>query len=111
MDKHVQKNGAGAHSWGAIQDELELELAAQYDESLDAEEVANPSAYVGDEKDAEGPRPTPVRRNTSDISEEEREQARQIRAKAAKGEGASLHSAHWSRSANFAFSLQSTSRP
>jgi hypothetical protein len=34
-DKHVRKDGAGAHSWGSIADEKALEDAALNDEQLE----------------------------------------------------------------------------
>ncbi|KDQ18312.1 hypothetical protein BOTBODRAFT_28727 [Botryobasidium botryosum FD-172 SS1] len=70
MDKSVRKNGAGAHSWGSLDDEAELERAALADEDLDqVQEVAH----------------SPVRSESSDavphspISEEDKELAKSAR--------------------------------
>ncbi|KAF5379445.1 hypothetical protein D9615_006565 [Tricholomella constricta] len=35
LDKSVRKNGAGAHSWGSLADEKDLEFAAMDDEELE----------------------------------------------------------------------------
>ena len=42
-DKHVRKDGAGAHGWGAIADEKDLEDAAMIDEQLELEHYARDS--------------------------------------------------------------------
>ena len=41
-DKSLRKGGAGAHNWGSIRDELELERDALEDEDFDAEELDVP---------------------------------------------------------------------
>jgi hypothetical protein len=39
LDKSIRKDGGGAHSWGKLTNEAELEFAALDDEQLEAETV------------------------------------------------------------------------
>ncbi|OBZ76957.1 hypothetical protein A0H81_03077 [Grifola frondosa] len=80
QDWHGQaypKNGAGPHNWGSLADERELEDAAEFDEEVDVEEVA------GVRSESE-PRPAPVERRASSVTEEDRQNAREFRKKALK---------------------------
>ncbi|KAK7021891.1 hypothetical protein VNI00_017180 [Paramarasmius palmivorus] len=84
LEKGIRKEGGGAHNWGRLEDELELEYAALDDEQLELEEerVTSPSgssasADSGLEKTA------PLSPNSS-MSEAEIEAAKQFRKNALK---------------------------
>jgi hypothetical protein len=75
LDKHIAKNGAGAHGWGSVADELDHEAFAYDDEpgaSFDAA-VKEPTTAV------DVPRSKDVA-----YTEEERESAREFRKHALK---------------------------
>ncbi|KAG8841446.1 hypothetical protein FRC20_005036 [Serendipita sp. 405] len=60
-DKSIKKNGAGAHGWGSLKDEADLELAAEDDEARDQEEEEaennqQEGTSVGGEEEADAPR-------------------------------------------------------
>lgn len=43
LDKSIRKGGAGAHNWGSIDDEGELEAAALEDEALELADAPLPA--------------------------------------------------------------------
>lgn len=76
---HVPKNGEGAHSWGSDSYEVDHETGAYDDDTP----VPIDEVLVRDDGD-EATKPIPVRKMSQTISEEERDQARALRAKALK---------------------------
>ncbi|KZV92346.1 hypothetical protein EXIGLDRAFT_749733 [Exidia glandulosa HHB12029] len=72
LDKRVQKNGAGAHGWGSLADEYDHEFAGQVLDDDSDTEAATPAA---------GSKPIPVRRSSGEPTDEDRESAKQLRAK------------------------------
>ncbi|CAL1710184.1 unnamed protein product [Somion occarium] len=78
MNKRIPKQGAGPHNWGAIDDQLELESAAEADEEVELErEGVKPG-----EASEEVPRPSSVgsrRASSGSLTDEEREKARLTR--------------------------------
>lgn len=66
----MQKNGAGAHAWGALADEYDHEFTAQV---LDTDSDADTAAPAS--------KPIPVRRASGEPNDDDRESARQLRAK------------------------------
>ncbi|EJD36679.1 hypothetical protein AURDEDRAFT_140010 [Auricularia subglabra TFB-10046 SS5] len=75
LDKRVQKNGAGAHGWGSLADEVEHEMVDDLGADSDAEPVAPAAASSA---------PIPVRRSSGEPTEEEKEAARKVRQQALK---------------------------
>ncbi|KAF8582250.1 hypothetical protein K439DRAFT_1635480 [Ramaria rubella] len=98
LDKSDRKGGAGAHNWGSYADEQEHELRAAEDYEdeepqggLGNEDVKAEleSAASDEQKAAHDGSLTERRSSASTVSEEERRQAREFRAKALK-EGSDL---------------------
>jgi len=84
LDKSLRKNGGGYHNWGSLADEGYLEAAALEDEQRELAEVTTGQPKVGESK-----KPAAERRGSS-VTEEERENARQFRKMALKGEDIDL---------------------
>lgn len=45
MNKHIPKNGAGLHNWGALMSERDYEDAAEYDEEREFEDAGGKSYH------------------------------------------------------------------
>jgi len=90
-DKHVRKDGAGAHGWGSFADEKALEDAALLDEQQELyEEYTSGSSDLGEVVKTPG---VLVRTtSSSSTSGEELESAKEFRKNALKGEGIDLAS-------------------
>ncbi|TFY73660.1 hypothetical protein EWM64_g10353 [Hericium alpestre] len=83
LDSSMRKGGAGAHNWGSINEELRFEKEALGDEAQELEEEeagagtsVSPAAREKAEKAA--------RKRSPSVSEEEREQALNVRKNALK---------------------------
>jgi len=85
-DKHVRKDGAGAHGWGSIADEKALEDAALNDEQLEFYYEADTSGPEEIVKSGVLERTA----SSSSTSGEELESAKEFRKNALKGEGIDL---------------------
>jgi len=83
LDKSMRKDGAGAHSWGKLTNEAELEFAALDDEQLEAEIISEANSEHRVKK-------LSAQRSASSLSNEEAENARQFRKTALKTEGIDL---------------------
>ncbi|KAL4071721.1 hypothetical protein V8B97DRAFT_1943382 [Scleroderma yunnanense] len=83
LDNHIRKGGGGRYNWGKIEDEGSLEAAAVNDQSLEFVEELEVN-------DGVNPRNPALDRTSSSLSEQEIEQARQIRKNALKGQGVDL---------------------
>jgi hypothetical protein len=76
--KHIQKGGAGSHSWGSLDRELDHEIGAFDDEpGIEPDEEVEGAI-------ATRPEQLPPRKSSITITDEEREEARKLRAKALK---------------------------
>lgn len=87
-DKHVRKDGAGAHGWGSLADEKELEEAALNDELLDfyGDDSSKPSEVIEIGKNSA----LESSASSSSTSGEELESAKEFRKNALKGKGIDL---------------------
>ncbi|KAH9938131.1 uncharacterized protein B0H18DRAFT_965737 [Fomitopsis serialis] len=85
MDTRLPKGGAGGHNWGNLSREQYLEEAASYDEAADFAEEGREALVEAP------PRPTTGRR-TSQLTEEELQQAIKLRKKAAHSNDVDLGS-------------------
>lgn len=107
MNKRIPKQGAGPHNWGAIDDQLELESAAEADEEVELEReggmynfelhstftrlrIDSYLAVKPGEASEEVPRPSSVgsrRASSGSLTDEEREKARLTRLHAMARDG------------------------
>jgi len=84
-DKHVRKDGAGAHGWGALANEKELEDAALNDEQNELHED-----YEDEDVEIEKSDVLERTASSSSTSGEELESAKEFRKHALKGPGIDL---------------------
>lgn len=89
-DKHVRKDGAGAHGWGSIADEKALEEAALKDEQLEFDEEYATSTNPGDVMEFGKHEALEGIASSSSTSEEELESAKEFRKNALKGKSIDL---------------------
>jgi hypothetical protein len=98
LDKSIRKNGAGAHGWGSLSDEAELEFAALKDEQLEFGDPRHTNSrryfylrlvqmYLPHHFLAGPPKKLSTQRSASSLSEDEVENARQFRKIALKSDG------------------------
>jgi len=94
FDKSLRKGGAGAHNWGSIRDELDLERDALEDEEFDTEELGvsnklnaavRPSVDVPSEDEI-------FDKTNGATGADDAEKAREYRANALKGKDIDLAS-------------------
>ncbi|KAG6337005.1 hypothetical protein ID866_2065 [Astraeus odoratus] len=85
LDSSLRKGGGGYHNWGSIADEGYLEAAAWEDGARELAEESK-SNDSGDK----GKPPKPAIGRTSSLSEEDVEQAKQIRKNALKAQDIDL---------------------
>ncbi|KAG2159339.1 uncharacterized protein EDB93DRAFT_1197461 [Suillus bovinus] len=88
LDKSVRKNGSGQHNWGSINDERYLEAAALVDE--EEEEFEEDTTGQRQRNNSVHEKPELVKHRINSFTEEERENARQIRKNALKGQDIDL---------------------
>jgi len=84
-DKHVRKGGAGAHGWGSLADEKELEEAGLNDEGLELYAEYHRELVEDGKHDA-----LETTASSSSTSGEELESAKEFRKHALKGKGIDL---------------------
>ncbi|RDB17259.1 hypothetical protein Hypma_001706 [Hypsizygus marmoreus] len=84
LDKSVRKNGAGAHSWGSLADERELELAAMDDEGLELEEEEPSSDTLSSHSEPLEEKKPGLQRTNSALTQDELENAKKFRKNALK---------------------------
>lgn len=92
FDKSLRKNGAGAHNWGSIRDELDLEREALEDEEFDAEELGvtdQPNAAIRPSVDVPSADEIFDKTNGA-VGADDVEKAREYRANALKGNDSEL---------------------
>ncbi|KAG6842049.1 hypothetical protein C0991_003575 [Blastosporella zonata] len=77
LDKSIRKNGAGAHSWGSLADERELELAAMDDEEVEVEDLSSDNLSTSSEP-LEEKKPA-LQRSNSALTNDELETAKKFR--------------------------------
>jgi len=82
MDSSLPKGGAGAHNWGSLEREFDYENAAIADEAAEFDD----QGADADASKLQPNKPTPVRR-TSNVTDEDRENAIKIRTNALKSNG------------------------
>ncbi|KAI9513377.1 hypothetical protein F5148DRAFT_511 [Russula earlei] len=102
MDSSVPKGGAGAYNWGSLDYELDYENAAMVDEFEDQ------AAEGDDDDEGEAPlarpshprpkKPVAVRRMSSGVTDQDRENAIRIRKNALKSNNGEINLADIARS-------------
>ncbi|KAI0940056.1 hypothetical protein AcV5_001264 [Taiwanofungus camphoratus] len=75
MNKHIPKNGAGLHNWGALMSERDYEDAAEYDEEREFEDA-------GVNRCRSPPASPVVEHRTNSLTEEDIVNARRYRKRA-----------------------------
>ncbi|KZT71535.1 hypothetical protein DAEQUDRAFT_724052 [Daedalea quercina L-15889] len=83
MDTRTPKGGAGGHNWGNLSRERDLEEAASYDEQDD---------FVSEGREVPAPPRPATARRASQLTEEELQQALELRKKAAHSNDVDLGS-------------------
>jgi len=86
-DKHVRKDGAGPHGWGALADEKELEYAAIIDEQLERDNQGSGELGEFMERKLDA---LERASSSSSTSGEDLENAKEFRKNVLKGKGIDL---------------------
>ncbi|KAG5653784.1 hypothetical protein H0H81_010454 [Sphagnurus paluster] len=84
LDKSIRKNGAGAHSWGSLADEKDLEYAAMDDEELEFEQELSESDNLSTSSEPLEEKKIELQRPNSTLTSDELETARKFRKNALK---------------------------
>ncbi|KAG2366485.1 hypothetical protein BDR07DRAFT_1470071 [Suillus spraguei] len=87
LDKSVRKNGSGQYNWGSINDERYLEAAALADEEDEFEEATTGTDQQGNNSVHKKSKPE---KRANSFTDEQRENARQIRKTILKAQGRSI---------------------
>ncbi|KAG6910965.1 hypothetical protein DXG01_006019 [Tephrocybe rancida] len=93
LDKSIRKNGAGAHSWGSLADERELEFQATMDdEEVEAADLSDNLSTASEPLEDKKPG---LQRSNSALTNDELETAKKFRKNALKTNSAYSPSFSW----------------